>query len=255
MHAVYRMESKYIIDSEENYCSIFSSKLHIEAQYQPASDDYAFIITRLETCLNGKPPEKLMDKIMCETGNSYYPLHLRVSPKLRITEVINFNEIRQRWQTCMKDLLEKNPSSDVERYFRFSGKNMAGSNVFIPSLYRDTFYNLYFRDIFTVTAEDEVRPICWYNFPKRETNQTYLYRVKADGINTVRLSGEIMKIIPENNGEYETTYETGDRGEIRKIGGKMDTTEGGSRYIKLFALETKTPKTIKKDIGSFIIDE
>jgi hypothetical protein len=194
--------------------------------------------------LNSKPAEKLMDRIMCEAGASLYPVHLRVSPKLWIQEVMNFDEVKQRRQTCIRNWLEKTPSSELERYARFSEKNMANRKSFISSLYNDVFYNLYFRDIYTPTVNDEVRLIRWSNFPERETEQSYLYSIKQDGASFIRLSGELMKIVPEHNGKMETMYEMGDEGEIRRITGKIEFEVEEHVYMKQFVLETEMNETI-----------
>ena len=255
MQAGYRIESKYIIDSEENDCSTYSSKLQVSAQYEKEKDNYTFILNRSEALLNGKPAGKLMDRIMCEAGSSLYPLHLRVSPHLWILDVLNFNEIKQRWQQCAGDWMAKAPSPELERYFRFSEKNLANSKTLITSLYRDTFCNLYFRDIFTPTGDDEVRLIRWQNFPEREMDQSYLYQIKPEEANRIRLSGEIMKIVPEHNGTFDTVYETGDQGEIQRIKGQIESEWEGTLYMKQWTLETETGQIAKQGYKSLILDE
>jgi len=255
MQIGYRIESKYIMDSEENYCSTFSSKLHVVARYEKERDSYTFILNRSEVLLNGKPAEKLMDRVMCEMGNCLYPLHLRVSPRLWVSDVLNFNEIKQRRQQCADDWKAKASSDELERYFWFSKKNTADSKTLIASLYRDTFFNLYFRDIFTPTEDDDVRTICWQNFPVRETDQSYFYRINPEGVNRFRLSGEIMQIKPEHNGTFDTVYETGDGGEIRRIKGRIESDREGTRYRKQWTLETETVQVAKRDHKSLISDE
>lgn len=220
--------------------------MQVTAQYDGINDLYLFDIQRMETLLNGKPIEKLMDRVMYDVGNSCYPIRLRVSPRLWITEVINYNEIKYRRQTCMQDWLEKAPSPELERYARFSEKNMANGKTFISSLYRDSFYNLYFRDIFTPTEGDEVRMIRWYNFPEREMDQSYLYTLKPESANNIRMDGEIMKIVSEQNGTLEVVYETGDKGEIRQIAGKIASESGSHVYIKQFSLKSESIQTIKR---------
>ena len=255
MQAVYRIESKYIIDSEENYCSTFGSKLHVTARYEKERDNYTFIINRSAVLLNGKPAVKLMDRIMSEVGNSLYPIHLRVSPRLWILDILNFNEIKQRRQQCADDWKAEADSPELERYFRFSEKNSANGKTLIASLYRDTFFNLYFRDIFTPTGNDEARLIRWQNFPERETDQSYLYQVKPEDADRIRLSGEIMKIVPEHNGTFDTVYETGDQGEIRRIKGRIESESEGTRYMKQWTLETETGQIAKQGYKSLILNE
>jgi plasmid maintenance system killer protein len=246
MNAVYRIKSRYdkvSLDGGDHYSSVFNEKWHINAQLNKEQDLYVFILNRSETLLNGKPPEKLMDKIMLETGNSYYPVHLLVSPQLIIMDIINFDGIIEKWKKCALDLQERMSSPELERYLRFSENNLAGSRKFISSLYRNAFYKLYFRDIFTSTTDDEVRLIRWDNFPEREMNQSYLYQVKPSGENEIRLSGEIMKIVPEHNGTYDSTYETGTFGEILRITCHIETEWEGSRYTKHLQIEAEAVNT------------
>ena len=254
MQAVYRMESNYIIDSEENYGPVFGSKIHIAAQYDKGKDIYTFIINQTEALLDGKPAEKLMDRIMHEAGCSYYPLFLSVSPRLWILDVPNFKEVKLLRQECAGNLRKKMPSPELERYFRFSEKNMENSKTFIASLYRNSFYKLYFRDIFTPAAKDEVRLIHWPNFPSRDTDRSCWYRVNPVEANKIRLSGQIMKIAPEHNGTFEAVYETGPDGEIRRINGKIETRVENKSYIKRLSLDAETSGT-RKDTGSLIVEE
>jgi hypothetical protein len=260
LYAVYRMEIRYAINNspdsgEENYRSVFAEKWHVNARCEKERDVYVFTLNRSETLLNGKPPEKLMDRIMHEAGSAYYPLSLLVSPRLGIRDVVNFAEVKRRWQECARKLQESTPSPELERYFRFSEKNLADSRTFTAMLYRNAFYNLYFRDIFTPTPKGEVHLIRWENFPEREMNQSYLYQVKPVGENKIHLSGEIMKIVPEHRGIYDSTYETGPLGEIQRISGKIETEWEENRYTKQFSLEAETAKAQKMNAKSLIIDE
>jgi len=195
-----------------------------------------------------------MDRMMLEAGNSYYPLHLLVSPRLGILDVVNFSQVKERWQVCARSLQERMPSPETARYFRFSAENMANSKTFIASLYRNAFYKIYFRNIFTPTKKDEVRLMLWDNFPEREMNQSYLYEVKPIGEDRVHLWGDIMQIAPEQNGAYDSTYETGSLGEIRSIAGEVSTKWKGSRYTKRLQLTADTLKT-REGTELFIINK
>lgn len=258
MHAVYRMESRYDKESlsgGEKYSSVFSEKWHINARIDKKRDLFIFVLYRSDTLLDGEPPEKLMDRIMLEAGYSYYPVQLLASPRLGIMDVLNFSDIKEKWEKCTQDMLERMPSPELERYIRFSEKNMEDSRKFIAALYHNAFYKLYFRDIFRPTTNDEARLIRWENFPEREMNQSYLYQVKPAVENQVSLPGEIMKIVPEHSGICNSTYETGALGEIRQIATHIETEWEGNRYIKDLLLEAETIKAEKAIVRKIIIDE
>jgi hypothetical protein len=156
---------------------------------------------------------------------------------------MNFSDIVEKWGKNALELQQRMPSPELERYLRFAENNLADSRKFIASLYRNAFYKLYFRDIFTPTAKDEVRLIRWDNFPQREMNQSYLYQVASTNENETCLSGEIMKIVPEHNGTYESTYTTGTSGEIIRISGRIATELEGIRFIKHIQLASETVST------------
>lgn len=255
MQAVYYLESKYVINNEVNYCSVFNSKLRVNALYEREKDRYRFFVDRSDVFLDRKPVSKKMDKVIHEMGNSLYPLYLVVSPFLRIVDVSNFEEVKVRRQNCANDLLSENPSDDLTRYIRLSEKNLSDSKSFINSLYQDVFFNLYFRNIFTATSDDEVRLMQWRNFPRHGMNQSYLYAVKNIADKEVRLTGEIMKIDPESNGTLNIEYKLGDEGEIRNIVGEIEASLEKKNYIKQFSLKAETVKTGKPFLENVVIDE
>jgi hypothetical protein len=254
MQAVYYLESEYLIGNEVNYCSAFNSKLRINALYEKGKDRYRFFVDRSDVFLNGKPVRKRMDKIIYEIGKSLYPLYLVVSPFLRIMDVSNFEEVKIRRQNCADKLLNENPSDDLVRYIRLSGKNLSDNKSFINSLYQDVFFNLYFRNIFTQTADNEVRLMQWQNFPKSGMNNSYLYTVKSMEDKKVHLAGEVMKVDPDSNGAFSMEYKLGNEGEIRSIDGEIETSWERKNYIKRLSVKAETVKAGRPFLESVIID-
>jgi hypothetical protein len=255
MQAVYYLESKYVIDSEDNYCSVFNSKLQVNALYEREKGRYRFFVDRSNVFLDTKPVRKKTDMIIHEVGNSLYPLYLDVSPFLRIMNVSNFEEVKIRRQNRINSLLSENPSDDLEQYIRLSGKNLSDRKSFINSLYQDVFFNLYFRNIFTPTNDDEVRLMQWRNFPQPGMNQSYLYTVKSMEDKKVHLTGEVMRVNPDGNGTFDIEYKLGNEGEIRRIDGEIETFWERKSYIKRLSLKAETVKTGKPFLESVIVDD
>lgn len=255
LRAIYRMHTLYTVDGGESYSSTFSSRMHLTAASSKEVGVYHFVVNRSEVLLNDKPADKLMDRIMHEAGCSLYPLSLIVSARLAILDVANYEEVKARWENVAAAILKKYPSPQIERYVRLSQKNMATRQAFVRTLYKDTFFNVYFRDIYTLTEKDEGRLIRWQNFPERETDQSYLYEVKRVGDKEVRLAGEIMKIIPGHNGTYDTTYTSGDKGEIHQIDGKIETSWQNRNYVKQLSVKADFIHVDTPDTGNLILSE
>ena len=244
LSADYGIESKYIIQSEERYCSSFKSSIQIKATDNRSDENYHFTVNRSEVLLNGEKASKLMDRIIYEMGNTLYPVSLKVSPLLAVLDVLNFDEIRLRRQKQIEDITKKYPSNNtVQQYIRMAAKNFTDKNAFIRSLYRDSFFNLYFRDIYTTTPEDEAKAILWVNFPKREMNRTYLYQVKPIDDSQIITAGKVMKIIPELDWSYDMTYTIGKCGEIHSINGKVTGSYNRKDYIKQLTVNQINLKT------------
>lgn len=255
LQAVYNLESRYMIDNEVNYCSVFNSTLSVKASYEKEKNYYRFIVNRSNVFLDRKRPVKKMDKIINEIGNSLYPLCLEVSPFLQIIDVTNIEEIKVRRHSCTTRLLNENPSDDLKEYIRLSEKILSDRKSFINSLYQDVFFNLYFRNIFIPTSDDEVQLMQWRNFPLHGMNQSFLYTIKNIEEKQVHLAGEVMKIVPESNGTFDIEYKVGDEGEIYSIGGEVETNYDKRNYIKRLSLRAESIKTGSSFLESVIIDE
>jgi len=125
---------------------------------------------------------------------------------------------------------------------------MSKNNVFdrrslISSLYHDTFFNIYFRNVYTPTQDDEALPMIWVNFPEREMNRTYLIQIAPMTGNKVEISGNVMQIVPGQEGFCKVDYELGNQGEICYISGKVESGHHKKSYTKQFIVEAQNLKT------------
>ena len=246
------MESQYAID--DKLCSSFKCNISLEASYEKEHDFYYFRLDRRKVLLNNRKPEKLMDRIVYEIGNSLYPLKLKVSPYLQIVNVDNLKEIYSRWKACTEKSLQKNDTEQLRKYIRIAGANFFGKEQFIESLYRDTFVKLYFRDIYKQTAENERKLIRWDNFPEGKMNSSYLYRVEQTD-SMIRTTGEVMKILPDMEGTYQMEYKIGMKGEIGEINGSVDKLHNNKKYSKQITITAENVKAFDMNYKSLILDE
>jgi hypothetical protein len=243
LSADYKIVGRHIIQAKENNCSVFSCNLNVRAFRLATEDGYKFVVQRSNVLLNGKKVTKLMDRVICEMGDSLYPISLKVSPELTLLDIYNFNDVVLRRKECAESMMEKYPASPVERYIHLSEKNFTNVRALIGALCRDGFFNLYFRNIYTPTREDEAYSIRWENFPERDMNRAYLYRIRAINEGKISVAGEIMKITPEFSGHYSADYTIGEYGEIQIITGQADTEYNGKRYVRQFSVEKSNMKT------------
>lgn len=240
LHACYKLESVYTVQSKDYYQSAYSSHIDIQANIDEKDGNYNFIITRSNVLLNGKPVSKLMDRIMYEIGNSLYPLVIKASNRSEIIDILNFDEIKVRWTRCGNYFIKKYPSYQLDHYISMSEKNLISKEDFIISLYQDTFTNIYFRNIYTPPGKNEAGLIKWQNFPEKEMNQSYLYQMEIIDKDEILLSGEIMQIVPEHNGTFNMEYKTGKYGEILHTTGKVESNYKGKLYFKEITLDAET---------------
>lgn len=242
LSASYKLESKYIEKNEEYYTSQYTCIYKANAIFDEDSGYYNYRISRSDVLIDNKSISKLMDKIILEIGNAIYPISLLVNQQMRIIDVVNYEDIKQKWINNAKEKLDRYPSSEIKRYLSASYKNIKNKNTFINCLYKDSFLNLYFRNIFEPTIKNEVHSIVWHNFPKKQMNQTYLYEIAPMKENQIKILGEIMQIVPEQNGTYAADYRIGNEGQIISISGSIESKHQDKLYKKQVSIQSTDTK-------------
>lgn len=244
MDSQFELRSIYRIKGEEDATSSYSARLHIKAAYRMGEQNYLFTINRSDVLLNGSSPRKPIDKAIKEIGDALYPVVLEVSTQLEIQNIINFPGIKKRWEDATQRIQEYYNLPSLETYVQRAQKNLTDIKSLTAALYKDSFFNIYFRNIFLPLSEEERQLIRWYNFPEREMNLSYLYRPVPSKGYDICLSGEIMKIIPEHAGTYEMNYILGNKNEIRNISGYIEAMYKDKKYTKTI---TVNPEYIRID--------
>lgn len=188
--------------------------------------------------INGQKARKLMDRIILEAGNSLYPVSVSVSSRMEITGINNLSEIRSRWRECTQRLTEKYPSPYTNAYLSASSQNLSDEKAFIASLYNDSFFNVYFRNIFSPLPAGEGVLIKWKNFPEKDMETSCLYVIENAGSNKILTLGQVMEIISGSRGEYRMEYKIGDKKEIHAIKGEITSLYNDKKYIKQISVKT-----------------
>lgn len=253
LSALYELDSKYIIDNEQYYSSIYSCVYNICFVWDETNSRYNCKIDRSKVKIDNNPIRKMMDKIIYDLGNSIYPLSLNVSAQMKIMDVVNHEEIKKSWVTCAKEKLEKYPSPQMRRYIKMAQPNIVDKKLFVQSLYRDTFFNAFFRNIYEPTPKGEAFSIVWFNFPKKQMNQTYLYEVASEQDNRIETKGNILQIVPEQNGIYSAEYTLGDKDQILSIAGNIESLYQNKLYRKQLSIKSKNLRVDTHFTDSFIL--
>ncbi len=192
LQAVYLLNTEYRKLKEEDYVSAYSCQWHLKAQYDPASKTYTFDLDRKDVKIDRKKAEKLMNRIMLEIGNSLYPLRLEVTPQLQINKIINYDEIEGRWREATQKCRDEHPGDIMERYIEHSSGSFSSQRALLRSFYRDSFINLYFRNLYALPqSPDERERMEWQNFPLSEMKSCYFCTIEGPEQNRRKLEGPL----------------------------------------------------------------
>ena len=230
---IYGLKTEYRELKTQDYISEYSCIWHVKALYDNTVQSYEFSLDRSEVKINNREPEKLMDRIMFETGSSLYPVRFKVSKQMEISQIINYAEITGRWKETAGKCSDEYPGDVMNRYMEYSAASLSNPRTFLRSLYNDSFINLYFRNLYILPqSEDERERIELNNFPLREMKSTYYCTIKAPEANMRKLEGTLMAIISDQKGTASIDYTYGKQGEPENITGIFTAGNDSRQFQK-----------------------
>lgn len=188
----------------------YKSKMVVEAKKE--KDNYLFTLTdRLDVTLNNNEPEKVMDYLMMQLGNSLYPLELNVSPVGEFGSIQNFENVRDNWNKKAGDLLKNNPTDAFKKYIEMSGRNFVNERRLKKVLCRDTFIQLYFQ-----AWGGKMLEIDCFNFPSQSRKTTYFAQHRGDNTACYDLMPAFLEKNMKGAGGI-LDYKLSDAGEIEWV--------------------------------------
>jgi hypothetical protein len=148
----------------------YDSKIVVKAQRK--KEKYLFTLEeRFGIQLNNEAPQKVMDRLMTQLGNSLYPIELYVSERGELLAVPNFEQIKNVWLKTAKELLRQNKTLEFKNYLEAAQMNLSDEQKFLKVLPKDNFIQLFFKDY----AENKVE-LAFVNFPFQNRKTNYYVR-------------------------------------------------------------------------------
>ncbi|WP_455593520.1 hypothetical protein [Bacteroides sp.] len=164
MYHFRKLSGCYIINVSTAYPngveSTYSAQIQLSANYQFVDASYKFELTsRHNVLLNNTPITKNADILMKRLSDTYYPMKLKVSVNGNIIDVLNFDDIKKRWQDETSKIIAETSCIAFEQYIDSVKPTMQQKEKFLEAIKRDSFIQLYFMNF-----EDTLSVSC-YNFP------------------------------------------------------------------------------------------
>lgn len=216
------LKTSYLFCSEyrrkdfEQAISDYRCRWLIKACYNAQTDMYEFTLDRKDISISHQENLKLMDKISMEMGNAFYPLQLLTVPTMGVQKIVNLGDIKRRWTEKAAECRLAYPGEVLEQYLEDSENNMSNDRKLCKYLYRDSFINMYFRNMYALTAEEEREFFEWYHFPQPNVLSTYFCTIEGSENKRI-FKGERMAIAPTQTGTASGEYLYGNEGDIREI--------------------------------------
>lgn len=233
------------IQSPDLTLNSYSSKVEIVIRKNLLGKHVVTLQKKCDTRINGQYPEKVMDYLMMELGDSLYPLSFHVVENNRF-QIVDFEQIVARWEEKSRKMLEERPTVEFMNYVELARTNLTKDGL-IKTLSRDTFYQLYFADI----DSDGLKIDC-YNFPRCGNKTTYCAAGKKKNAGAEEYKHFDLDLAfnyPAVNGSGFLTYTLFPQGDIKSVEGEFrllnSDSESFIKNVRISVMEKPKRSIIK----------
>lgn len=128
------------------------TQIHFEVDIfykgQSPSGNYHFIIDRKKVYINETAPELILEQLAEKAGSCLYPMEIATSPEGPFEEIINYEEIKKRWNTKKIELQDYYKGALTEKIIANIDAVYSSKNKMEMALNDDLFLTLFFMPIY-----------------------------------------------------------------------------------------------------------
>lgn len=154
----YGVQIKYAEDKEMRYVVTI-------AYISSIDQDYHCKIERKQVFINGEQPNRLIDKLAEQSMDKIYPIDFKISPFSGIKEILNSDEVKERWNTSLKDLKREYRGDFADQYFEQINQTLTDQDTFFEALKNEMFYSLVFFKKESLYENSHIKKDISYSLP------------------------------------------------------------------------------------------
>ncbi|WP_158447865.1 hypothetical protein, partial [Aquimarina longa] len=159
--------------------------------------DYNCRLNRQQFFSNGKQSKRLVDVLAEKCMNAIYPIHFLVTPFGEMKSIVNFVEVKQRWETSLKKLNVAYKGEFATQYFDQINQNLQNEGTFLESLKNDSLFSIFFFKIVALYEKNQIKNNVTYSFP------VVPYQALSNFIGTQKITSDDKGMYINFKGEEE----------------------------------------------------
>ncbi|MFV0345695.1 MAG: hypothetical protein ACK5IQ_05540 [Bacteroidales bacterium] len=142
------------IDAQINKTTTVQFKTEVTTRQFPDWGYFEYTIKRDELFVNKHVPKSLIEILSVRSMEALYPLELRTTMENIPLDVLNHEQIKERWRNVKTELQKEYSGEVIAQYLSKCDKQLSNKLSILESLRNDAFYALLFHDIYTQYNEN-----------------------------------------------------------------------------------------------------
>lgn len=130
-------------------------------------EDYHCKIDRKQVFINGVQPSRLIDVLAERCMNCIYPIDFQVNPFIGIKGMLNFDELKKRWNVALIDLKKEYQGDFADQYFDKISQNLSDQGIFFQAIKNEMSYSLLFFRKEVLYEKNHMKKDAVYTIPLR----------------------------------------------------------------------------------------